>query len=431
MAQPATTRNATDRLSLRFLDDDLERRYQRQAGAESLNGYLLISLASAVVWAPAAFVLPLSTSLSSELTIPVGLGMSALSLLVALLARWATTLDRQHLLATLLTTANGTLIIALALIGGALPGYAVAAILAIFAWGFVSRTRFIFAALRTAVIALAFGVAVVTYPGPANLVLDVLLFAVGAVGVLLALHLVERGRRRLFVQELVIRDQTDQLAVEMQKSETLIHNVLPAPIAARLLGGEQTIAVDYPAVTVLFGDIVGFTPMSAQLGAREVIDLLGRLFVSFDRLAADHGVQKIKTVGDAYMAVGGITPGDAGEEGHALAVVRLGLSMLEEVRRHEALGQPLQLRIGVHSGPAVGGVIGTQRLAFDLWGDTVNIASRLQELAPPGRVLVGERTMRLIRDAFVCEPLGSSQLRGHSRMKTFAVVGPAEPAQAS
>src|SRR5918999_1347340 len=112
MVQPAATQGATDRLSLRFIDDDLERIYQHQAGAESRNGYLLISLASAVVWAPAAFVLPLSTSLSPELTIPIGLGMSALSLVVALLARWATTLDRQHLLASLLTIANGTLIIA-------------------------------------------------------------------------------------------------------------------------------------------------------------------------------------------------------------------------------------------------------------------------------------------------------------------------------
>jgi adenylate cyclase len=419
MAQAATTRNATDRLTLRFLDADLERRYQRHAGAESLNGYLLISLASAVIWAPAAFVLPLSTSLLPELSIPVGLGMSALSLVVALLARWATTLDRQHLLATLLTTANGTLIIALASIGGALPGYAVAAILAIFAWGFVSRTRFIFAALRTAVIALAFGLAVVTYPGPANLVLDVLLFAVGAVGVLLALHLVERGRRALFVQELVIREQADQLAVEMQKSTALIHNILPASVAERLLVGEQTIADDYPAVTVLFADIVGFTPLSARLDARALIDLLGRLFSSFDRLAAEHGVVKIKTIGDAYMAVGGLAPGGGDQ---AAAVVRLGLALLEEAGRHEALGQPLQLRIGVCSGPAVGGVIGTERLAFDLWGDTVNVASRLQELAPPGRVIVEERTMLLIRNEFALEPLGPSELRGHSRMNTYAVA---------
>jgi adenylate cyclase len=173
-----------------------------------------------------------------------------------------------------------------------------------------------------------------------------------------------------------------------------------------------------------YGDIVGFTPMSAQLGAGEVIDVLRHLFVDFDRLAAEHGVQKIKTIDDAYMAVGGITTRDAGDEGHAQTAVRLGLAMIEAAARHDALGRSLQLRVGIHSGPAVGGVIGTQRLAFDLWGDTVNVASRLQELAPPGRVLLTERTMLLIRDAFVCEPLGSSELRGHSRMETFAVVRP-------
>ncbi|NJD28436.1 MAG: hypothetical protein FIA92_09075 [Chloroflexi bacterium] len=421
MAEPVTTRGALHPLSLRFLDDALERRYQRQAGAESLNGYLMISIASAVIWAPAAFLLPQSTSLAPELAIPAGLAMSALSVAIALLARWTTTLDRQHLLAALLTSANGVVILALATIGGALPGYGVAAATLLFAWGFVSRTRFIFAALRTAVIGLAFGVAVATYSGPANLVLDVLLFAAGAVGVLLALHILERNRRRVFFQDLVIREQTEQLAVEHQKSEALIHNILPESIAERLLSGERTIAVDYPSVTVLFGDIVGFTPLAAQLRARDVIDVLGRLFLSFDQLASEHDVVKIKTIGDAYMAVGGLTPDD---DDHAPAVVRLGLAMIEEAARHEALGQPLQLRVGVHSGPAVGGVIGSQRLAFDLWGDTVNVASRLQELGPPGRVHIGEGTMLLIRDQFACEPLGAHELRGHSNMQTFAVVGP-------
>jgi len=316
-------------------------------------------------------------------------------------------------------------IIALAAIGGALPGYAVAAVTALFAWGFVSRTRFIFAALRTAVIALAFGVAVATYTGPVSLVLDVLLFTAAAVGVLLALHLVERGRRRLFFQELLIRDQADQLTTEIQSSTALIQSILPASIAERLLGGEQTIADDYPSVTVLFGDIVGFTPLAARLDAHALIDLLSELFGSFDRLAAEHGVAKIKTVGDSYMAVGGLTPGG---EDDAVAVVRFGLALLEEVGRHEALGRPLQLRIGICSGPVAGGVIGTERLAFDLWGDTVNVASRLQELAPPGQVLVEERTMHLLRDEFLCQALGSSELRGHASMNTFTVSARPRPA---
>jgi adenylate cyclase len=422
--EAGVVRGATHRLSLRFLDDELERQYQLRAGAESLSGYRLIALASALIWAPAAFILPLSTSLPSVGAIVVGLAMSGLSFVFLLLSRWATKLDRQHLLAGLLTSTNATVVLGLATIGGALPGYGVAAMALLFTWGYVSRTRFVYAALRTALIAVAFWIVVATYKGPADLTLDVLFFAASAIGVLLALHIAERTRRRLFSQDVVVREQADQLAAEIHKSDALIHNVLPEPIADRLLAGETTIAVDYPAVTVLFADIVGFTPMSAQLRAREVIDLLGRLFVDFDGLAARCGVQKIKTIGDAYMAVGGLSPGDAGPEGDAIGVVRMGLAMIDEVARHEVLGRALQLRIGVHSGPAVGGVIGTQRLAFDLWGDTVNVASRLQELAPPGRVLVSERTMLLVRGAYVCEPVGESDLRGHSSMKTFVVVGP-------
>jgi class 3 adenylate cyclase len=409
-----------DRLSLRFLDDELERRYQLEAGAEGRAGFLTIAIASAVIWAPSAFLLPLSTSLAPEVAIPIGLAMSALSIGVALLARWATSLDRQHLLAALLTSANGTVIIALAAIGGALPGYGVAAATVLFAWGFVSRTRFIFAVLRTVVITVAFTLAVLTYTGPTSLVLDVVLFGAGAVGALLALHALERGRRRVFHQDLVIHEQADQLADEIRNSEALIHNILPASIAERLLAGERTIAVDYPAVTVLFADLVGFTPLSARLGAREVIDMLGSLFVAFDRLAKEHGVVKIKTIGDSYMAVGGLTTDSA----DAPAVIRFGLALLDEVQRHEALGQTLELRIGVHAGPVVGGVIGNERLAFDLWGNTVNVASRLQEIAPPGRVLVDEGTMHLIKEQFTCEPLGAQELRGHSEVQTYAVVTP-------
>jgi len=269
------------------------------------------------------------------------------------------------------------------------------------------------------VISFVFAIAVATYEGPANLGLDVLIYCSAAVGGLLALHILERGRRRLFFQDLVIRQQAEQLAVEIRKSEALIQNILPASIAARLLRGERTIAEEYPSVSVLFGDIVGFTPLAARLTARDVIDLLSGLFVAFDRLASEHGLVKIKTIGDNYMAVGGLTPGG---DDHPNRIVRLGLAMIEEVSRHEALGEPLQLRVGVHCGPVVGGVIGTERLAFDLWGDTVNVASRLQELAPPGRVLLAERTMLLVRDHFVCEPVVQRELRGHSRMKTYAVT---------
>ena len=156
MVQDWSTRGETDFWSLRFLDDELERRYQLQGAAESVAGFRLISLASAVIWAPAAFILPQSTSLAPAIAIPIGLSMSALSLVIALLAKWATTLDRQHLLVALLTSANGSVIVTLAAIGGALPGYAVAATTLLYIFGSISRTRFVFAALRTAVISFVF-----------------------------------------------------------------------------------------------------------------------------------------------------------------------------------------------------------------------------------------------------------------------------------
>jgi len=415
-------RGAQRRLSLTFLDPELEASYQLTAGRESLNGFRMIAVASAVIWAPAAFLLPVATDIEPVIAIPVGLTMSALSALVALLSRWTPTLDRQHALATLLTSANGIVILALALAGGALPGYGVAATMLLFAWGFVARTRFIYATVRTVVVGMAFIVAVSLYPGEDDLVLDVLLFGAAAVGSLLALRIVERNRRRLVLQDAVIEEQSERLAEEMARSERLILNMLPQSIATRLRNGESTIADEYPSVTVLFADIVGFTPLAARLSAHEVIGLVSRLFSAFDTLVTHPGLEKIKTIGDSYMVVGGM--GDSSDD-HAGQVIRLGLAMLEEAARHEALGQPLQLRIGVHTGPAVGGVIGTQRLAFDLWGDTVNVASRLQAQATPGRVHVSEATWRLVRDRFEFDAQGERELRGHSPMQTYAAIPPA------
>jgi class 3 adenylate cyclase len=418
MAQTASG-GAQDPLTLTFLDRDLEERYQRAAGAESLNGFRAIALASGVIWVLAAFIVPMATRLSPTFTVVVAQGMAVVSFVVVALSLWAPTLDRQHALASLLTSANGVVIFALALVADFLPGYGVAAATLLFTWGFVSRTRFVYAALRTAVVSLAFLVAVILYRGPTNLVLDVLFFVAAAVGTLVALRILERNRRQLFYQELVIRRQSEQLEMEAAKSEQLILNILPASIATRLRNGETSIADDYPSVTVLFADIVSFTPLSARLTALELIDVLSRLFSRFDDLVAEHGVEKIKTIGDNYMAVGGLS----NEADHAVRIVRLGLAMIDEAHTHEVLGRPLELRIGVHSGPVAGGVIGTRKLAFDLWGDTVNVASRLQEVGPPGRVHLSEATWLLVRDQFECEALGESQLRGHSGMRTYAVIG--------
>jgi class 3 adenylate cyclase len=151
------------------------------------------------------------------------------------------------------------------------------------------------------------------------------------------------------------------------------------------------------------------------------------LFSAFDELVAARGVEKIKTIGDAYMAAGGL---DDADDNHAVRVVRLAFDMLDEAARHEALGEPVRLRIGVHSGSAVGGVIGTRKFAFDVWGDTVNVASRLQELGVPGQIHVSADTWQLVRDRFEGELRGETQLRGHASLQTFMVLRPLPPRSA-
>jgi class 3 adenylate cyclase len=408
-----------DGLSLRFVDPDLERDYQRVAAAEGRNGLRATLGASVVIWLLAALVLPVATELSAVVAIWVPLAMAALSALTLLASRWAVTLDRQHLLISLLTGANGLVIMALALAAGLMRGYAVGAIMLLFTFGFLARTRFVFASLRTAVIVAGFVVIVATYPDPSDLILDSFILIGGAVGSLLALHLLERARRRVFFQRLVIDDQATSLAAEMAKSEGLLLNVLPASVSARLRDGEVTIADTYGSVSVLFADIVGFTPLASQLQAGEVVTMLNRLFSRFDDLVDERGLEKIKTIGDAYMAAGGLPEPMAD---HAVRVVDLGLAMLDAVRQVD-WSHRLDLRIGVHSGPAVGGVIGHRKFAFDLWGDTVNIASRLESHGVNGRVQVSADTARLIGDRFATEPRGSIELRGHGTMQTYLVSG--------
>jgi len=425
--QAVTERGAQHPVSLRFLDEELEARYQRTTGSESLSGFRVISGASALLWGIAALLIPVGTDIPSSLAAPVCLVMAAVSLVAYLASRWTDTLDRQHAVASVLTAGNGLVILALASAGGALPGYGMSAIMLLFAYGFVSRTRFIFAALRSAIIAIGFIVAAANWRG-SSLLLDGFIFVAATVGTLLALRLIERARRRVFHQDLVIAGQRAALEAEMEKSDRLLLNVLPAAVSARLKDGERTIADEYPAVSILFADIVAFTPLAAHLSAGEVVALLGSLFSRFDDIVAERGLEKIKTIGDCYMAAGGL-PSEL--EDHACHVVDLGLAMLVEAARTDVARPPVALRIGVHSGAAVGGVIGSRKFAYDVWGDTVNVASRLQEHGIPGRIHVSEATWRLIGDRFECESRGAIALRGHGDMNTFLVTGPIQRAVAA
>jgi class 3 adenylate cyclase len=211
------------------------------------------------------------------------------------------------------------------------------------------------------------------------------------------------------------------LAVEHARSERLLLNVLPAPISARLKQGEEPIADRFEEVGVLFADLVGFTPLAATMTPEQVVVLLNRVFSRWDELGAPRGLEKIKTIGDAYMVACGL-PSPHGSVAAILAETALAMrDSLTELNRE--LGQQLDVRIGIHAGPVVAGVIGKQKFSYDLWGDTVNTASRMESTAPPGGIQVTESIVRVLDGKYRFESRGKISVKGKGEMETWLLMG--------
>jgi adenylate cyclase len=205
------------------------------------------------------------------------------------------------------------------------------------------------------------------------------------------------------------------LGMEQERSERLLLNVLPQAIAQRLKAGEEVIADDFEEVSVMFADLVGFTPLAGRLDAREVISLLDDLFTRFDALADRFGLEKIKTIGDSYMVVAGVP---IPRHDHAAVVTEMGLAMLTEC---EAVPEAITLRIGIATGPVVAGVIGKRKFSYDVWGDTVNLASRMESHGVPGRICVSEATYQQLegRFAFETRPI---EVKGKGLLPTYLLA---------
>jgi class 3 adenylate cyclase len=212
-----------------------------------------------------------------------------------------------------------------------------------------------------------------------------------------------------------------ELGVERAKSERLLLNVLPASVATRLKESDEVIADGFDAATVLFADIVGFTPLAQSLPPADTVVILDRVFAGWDELARRYGVEKIKTIGDAYMVAGGLP---APREDHVEAIADLALEMGNEAARCAGRsGVPLEVRIGIDSGPVVAGVIGRAKFTYDLWGDTVNTASRMESHGVPGAIQVTERIYERLRGRYELRRRGTIEVKGKGPMTTYLLLG--------
>lgn len=219
-----------------------------------------------------------------------------------------------------------------------------------------------------------------------------------------------------------IREQRDQIQVEQEKSETLLLNILPTSVAEELKVSGTVQAQHYDEVTVCFTDFAGFTLSSESLPAGQLVSALHEYFTSFDEIVEEFGLEKLKTIGDAYMLVSGLPKPRAA---HAVDAVLAALKMVDVVEELAGRGEgPVwEVRIGLHSGPVAAGVVGVRKFAFDIWGNTVNLASRMESSGAVGRVNLSESTWALVKDFIECEPRGHVQTKDKRDLQMYFAVG--------
>jgi guanylate cyclase len=242
---------------------------------------------------------------------------------------------------------------------------------------------------------------------------------------MLALNIVVGGAIVFTLLAVFAKQRREALAAlreEQAKAENLLLNILPRSIADKLKDDTQPIADHFGSASILFADVVDFTPWSERLAPAEVVGYLDHLFSHFDDLTERYGLEKIKTIGDCYMVAAGVpTP----RPDHARALALMALDMLEAMRSHDGVGHlGLDLRVGINSGPVVAGVIGRKRFLYDLWGDAVNTASRMESHGMPGRIQITAATYELLADEFECEPRGTIAVKGKGEIEAWYLIGP-------
>lgn len=242
----------------------------------------------------------------------------------------------------------------------------------------------------------------------------------------LAGYVTEHNSRVRFFQRKTIKSQKEIIEKEKEESERLLLNILPPYIAKRLKQSNAVIADNHQDASVLFADIVGFTNLSSQLPAHKIIEILNKVFSNFDQLTEQHELEKIKTIGDGYMVAGGLT---SHEEDHLECMAKLALDMLRFIETDDEIRDlQLKIRIGINAGPVVAGVLGIKKFSYDLWGDTVNVGSRMESQGKIGEINVSETVQSRLQHLFEFEERGVIDLKGKGEIRAFLLKGVKEPA---
>lgn len=289
-------------------------------------------------------------------------------------------------------------------------------------WGYsLSRLRFWYAIIANLLIMAGYEFASIvmkhlldTETGIVIFTMHNFFFVGGNIIGMFASYALERYTRRDFIQKYTIQAQRDQ-------ADKLLYNVLPERIAEQLKHGTETIAEEFSSATVLFADIVNFTPISARYAPHEVVDMLDELFSNFDELVDKYAVEKIQVAGDGYMVAAGVpTP----RPDHATVLAQLALDMLDCVKHEKFLDgkHPIEIRIGLNSGSLLGGVIGRKKYFYALWGDTVNTASRMESHGFRGKIQITRATYELVKDEFECEYVGVIPVKGKGEMDVWHLI---------
>jgi class 3 adenylate cyclase len=410
------------RLTLAFTDSVIERSYQLVAGAANTRDLVVGFLLGTGLWVFGAWIVDVNTPIKREPLLVICGGMVLVNIIGLIAVRRARTLDQQQWLAGGINSLSGIALLLLAEQALYFGRLAVPAVMLAALFAFVAlRLRFIAAAAAVIpYLALYVVLAIDTFAEFRGL--DFFLVGAAVVASIVGAYTLEIAQRRVFAQQRTIAVQKAEIELERAKSDRLLLAVLPASIALRLRDDLGVIADQADEVTVIFADLVNFTPLAEQIPPEELVDLLDSVFSQFDDTTVELGLEKIKTMGDAYMAAGGLPePLDD----HAVRAIRLGFSMLEVVEK-EAVKRslPLALRVGIHTGPVVAGVIGKQRFSYDLWGDAVNIASRMESHGVPGAIQVSAATKELVEAQFPCLLHKELEVKGHGTMGVYLVQPP-------